>query len=267
MNLHDRFAAALLNAELPCPPGLSAWNGADPTRRFGVYRNNVIVSLVDALADTFIVTQQLVGEEFFRAMARVYACARPPRSPLLAFYGEDFPDFIADFPPAARVDYLADVARLEYLRVVAYHAADLAAVDTGEISAALADESALPGLVLRLHPSLAVLCSRSAVVSLWAAHQGLVELSTVAPDRPQTALVLRCGLDVEVLAIPPAAGVFIAALRAGSPLGVAAEQALAVDTDTDTDTDTDADFDLTATLGLLLQKSLITALNPTRRSP
>ena len=256
MSLHDRFAAALLDPELPCPPDLSAWNGADPARRFGVYRNNVIVSLIDALADSFAVTQELVGEEFFRAMARRYAYARPPRSPLLAFYGADFPDFIAAFAPAARLSYLSDVARLEYLRIVAYHAADLAAIDAGEIGAALADEAALPELVLRLHPSLAVLFSRSAVVSLWAAHQGLIELSTVLPERAETALVLRHGLDVEVLAMPAAAGVFIAELRSGSPLGVAADRATAIG----------ADFDLAATLGLLLKKSLITALIPPRRS-
>ena len=257
MGLNDRFAAALLDPELPCPPELTAWNGADPAQRFGVYRNNVIVSLVDALADTFTVTQQLVGEQFFRAMARLYAYAKPPRSPLLAFYGEDFPDFIATFAPAARLPYLADVARLEQLRVVAYHAADLAAVDAARISAALADQATLPTLGWHLHPSLAVLFSSSAVVSLWAAHQGLVELSTVVPNRPETALVLRHGLDVEVLSIPTAAGVFIAAMRAGSPLGAAADQAMAID----------ADFDLAATVGLLLQKSLITALTTARRSP
>lgn len=259
MSRHDRFAAALLDPSLPCPEGLTTWNGSDPAQRFRVYRNNVIGSLVDALADTFTVTQDLVGEEFFRAMARLYASAKPPRSPQLAFYGADFPDFIAAFAPAARLPYLADVARLEQLRVVAYHAADLAAVDAARISAALADQASLPALVLRLHPSLAVLFSTFSVVSLWAAHQGLGELSTVVPDRPESALVLRHGLDIEVLPIPAAAGVFIAALRAGSPLGAAADQAMAIDTD--------PDFDLAATLGLLLQKSLITALSHARRSP
>ena len=113
MSHQQAIAAALLDPAHPCPPGLTAWNGSDPARRFAVYRNNVIVSLIDALADTFAVTQELVGEAFFRAMAREFAYANPPTSPLLAFYGDTLPDYIEHFPPAASVPYLADVARLD----------------------------------------------------------------------------------------------------------------------------------------------------------
>ncbi|MBU1363196.1 MAG: DNA-binding domain-containing protein [Gammaproteobacteria bacterium] len=249
MNQFD-FASALLDPDLPAPAGLTAWNGSDPAHRFRIYRNNVIVSLIDALADTFEVTQQLVGEDFFRAMARVYAYGHPPQSRLMAFYGASFPTFIASFPPAAALPYLADVARLEYLRVVAYHAADLPGIGSDEVAAALAEQATLPTLKVSLHPSLAVLASASAVVSLWAAHQGILELSTVTTDSPETALVLRHGLDVEVMQISPAAGAFISALQSGVSLGQAAAAVAAIE----------ADFDLVGTLGLLLQKSAITAL-------
>jgi hypothetical protein len=57
---------------------------------------------------------------------------------------------------------------------------------------------------------------------------------------------------VEVIGIPPASGVFIAALQSGRPLGQAACEAMALG----------AGFDLAATLGLLLQKSAVTALHP-----
>jgi hypothetical protein len=248
------FAAALLDPDLAAPAGLVAWNGSDPAQRFRVYRNNVIVSLIDALADSFEVTQELVGEEFFRAMARLYAYACPPQSRLMAFYGAGFPDFIESFPPAAGLPYLADVARLEYRRIVAYHAADVPGVGAEAVSAALADEATLPTLGMTLHPSLSVLSSASAVVSLWAAHQGVLELAEVDPDAPETALILRHGLDVEVLQIPAAVGAFLCKLQAGSSLGSTAAEATSID----------ADFDLVGILGLLLQKSGITALNPTR---
>jgi len=250
MSLQHIFAAALLDPDRPPPDGLTAWNGSDPARRFAVYRNNGIVSLVDALADAFPVTQELVGEEFFRAMARVFAFAHPPSARLMAFYGNGFPDFIAAFPPAAAVSYLADVARLEYLRVLAYHAADAEPVSMVEMTAALADADALPLLRLTLHPSLHVLSSDFAVASLWGAHQGVLALSEVVPDAPETALVLRNGLDVEVLRIAPADGVFIAALRDGAGLGAAAEAGGA----------TDPAFDAVMALGLLLQKGAVTSL-------
>jgi hypothetical protein len=253
MTQQHAFAAALIDPEPTCPPGLTTWNGSDPARRFAVYRNNVAVSLVDALADTFAVTRELVGETFFRAMARVYAYARPPASRLLAFYGDTFPDFIERFPPAAGLPYLADVARLEFLRVRAYHAADIAPVAVDRFAAALGDEAALPTLRLRLHPSLAVLTSRSAVVSLWAAHQGVGDLAAIAPNQPETALILRHGLNVEIIGMAPADGIFIAALLHGTPLGPALQEA----------TSADATFNPAQSLGLLIQKNAVIELHAT----
>ena len=77
------FAAALLDPAAPCPPGLVTWNGSDAAQRFGVYRNNVTVSLIEALADTFPVVQQLVGQAFFHAMAGEFVRRSPPVSPIL----------------------------------------------------------------------------------------------------------------------------------------------------------------------------------------
>lgn len=253
MSTQTTFATALLDPGMLTPDGLIAWNGSDPARRFAVYRNNVVVSLVDALADTFTVTQELVGEPFFRAMARVFALSDPPRSRLMAFYGERFPDFIAGFPPAASVPYLADVARLEYLRVLAYHAGDAAPLAADELAAALADPETLPTQRLVLHPSLHVLASRFAVASLWGAHQGVLALADVVPEQPETALVLRCGLDVEVLRITPADGALIAALGEGVPLGDAVQGA-------------GPGFDPSEALYLLLKKGVVTALAYAGRS-
>ena len=61
MSSHQVFADSLLASLPACPPGLTAWNQSDPGRRFTVYRNNVMVSLIDALADTYPVTQAVVG--------------------------------------------------------------------------------------------------------------------------------------------------------------------------------------------------------------
>ncbi len=164
--LQADFAAALLDAGLPPPPGLRAWNGCDPARRFGVYRNNVIVSLVGALGDTFPVVKQLVGDEFFAAMAGVHVRAHPPTSPVLAHYGEGFADWLASFAPAQSLPYLPDMARLEFARLKALHAADAEPIAAAVVAQALADPEALTGLRFRWHPSLSVLESPHAVVAL-----------------------------------------------------------------------------------------------------
>jgi len=248
MNSQAAFAVPLLNPELPCPSGLKAWNGSDPSTRYAVYRNNVTVSLIDALADTFPVLQALVGEEFFRAMAKVFALANPPRSAVMACYGGEFPDFVDAFPPAASVPYLADVARLEMARVLAYHAGDAAPVPAETLQNTLATPDQLGRLRFTLHPSAHMLASRFAVLSIWAAHQGSLHLSAVNPDVPQSALVFRHGLDVNALEIPGGFATFIGALQDSLPLSDAAARA----------SELDADFDLSTALALLLRWQLIT---------
>jgi hypothetical protein len=257
MNGQQAFFEALLDPAQPPPSGLTAWNGSDPATRFAVYRNNVVASLIDALADTCPVTQELVGEAFFRAMAREFVLAEPPRSRVLAFYGQSFPDFVERFPPAASVPYLADVARLEMLRVHAYHAADSAALSTEAIAEAMTDADALPDLLLELHPSVGLLHSQYAVVSLWAAHQGIIELASVDPHVAEHALVVRPDLEVEVLELDAGASDFVAHLLQGETLGSAAEQAGR----------THAEFDLARILGLLIQKQAISSMNTSRRNP
>ena len=218
------FARALLDPELPPPPGLVCWNGSDPQQRFAVYRNNVVVSLVDALAARFPVVLALVGDEFFRAMARVFVGQNPPRSPLMAIYGEEFPAFIGGFAPAAGLPYLADVAALEAARTRAYHAADEAALGPADF-AGIALE-ALPDLVVETHPSVQIIASRFAIFSLWAAHQGTLDIGEVDPFSPEDALVVRPKLDVEVSRLPPGAADFLQHLASGERLGAAATSAI-----------------------------------------
>ena len=237
------FAAALLDTGHSYPEGLIAWNGSDPGKRFAVYRNNVVSSLVDALADTFPVTCELVGEEFFRAMARVFVAAAPPQSPVLAEYGNAFPEFVADFPPARNVPYLADVARLEMLYLTAYHAADATPLDEATFRDALSQINALPALRLRLHPSTGVLRSAYAACSLWVAHQETLDLATVDPYRAEEVLVVRPLWEVLVVPLRPGAGRFIELLADGAPLG---ESTLAASRE-------QPDFNLATTLADLIR--------------
>ncbi len=244
------FSAALLDPDRSCPTGLRAWNGSDPALRLAVHRNNVVGSLIDALADTCPVVRQLVGDEFFRAMAGVFVRRLPPRTRLLAHYGADFPSFIATFEPARSVPHLADVARLEVARVRAYHAADAEPVSADVVGLALTHGERTGELRLACHPSLSAFGSRHAVVSLWAAHQGDGDLHAVDVDCPESVLVVRQGLDVLVLRAPDSAAEFVAAVQRGATL---AEAAAAASTAA-------APFDLAATLSLLLAHGALTSI-------
>lgn len=118
-------------------------------------------------------------------MAGLYIQAFPPASPLINEYGRDFADFIQGFAPAASVPYLPDVARLERLRVRAYHAKDVCPLDQPTLIDALQRQTALGELCLQLHPCVATLKSTYAVVALWAAHQTGESLATLNPCTPR----------------------------------------------------------------------------------
>lgn len=221
MNMQTDFACKLLQQTAACPTGLRSWNGSDPAQRFAVYRNNAAVSLQGALADNYPVTRAMLGDDFFRVMAQLYSAAEPPRSALLKEYGESFATFIEHFPAASGLPYLGDLARLEWLYLQAFHAADAESLAPAELAGLLADEVALAAARLTLHPALRVLQSGFAVVSLWAAHQQQVpalKLATVNPALAESALLMRCGLAVQVTRIEEGAAAFIANLQQGLSL-------------------------------------------------
>src|ERR1700726_3239879 len=190
------FADALLNADRPVPYGITAHNAAVPARRFAVYRNNVVVGLGKALKSRFPVVEKIVGEEFFAAMARVFVLEQPPRSPLLATYGDEFAAFIAAFEPARELPYLADVARLEAARTRSYHAADATPV-AAERFAAL-DSRTIADIRIDLHPSAEIVRSPHPIVTIWAMNSAEQELAPIAAWRGEDALVVRPCLDVQV---------------------------------------------------------------------
>lgn len=250
MSGQPEFFAALLDPERPSPAGITTWNGSDPAARFAVYRNNVVASLVGALADTFPVTLELVGNSFFREMAQLFVRKELPRSRVLAFYGELFPSFIEHFPPAASVPYLADVAQLEMLRVHAFHALDVDELPASFLASALENTDELPDLRIGLHPSIGIIRSKYAVASLWAAHQGVADISNVDPYIPENALIIRPQLDIEVIPMEIGASDFVTHILQGENLGSALECAFRAH----------PDFDLTSILTLLVRAHAISSI-------
>ncbi|MCA3551392.1 MAG: putative DNA-binding domain-containing protein, partial [Rhodobacter sp.] len=154
------FDAALRGG--PIPGGLVARDPAEVEPRFAVYRNNVAVSLGEALASRFPVIRRLVGEAFFAAMARLYAETDRPKSPVLAEWGAGFAGFLEGFPPLAVYPYLGDVARIEFARGRAFHAADRGPIDPAAIVGADPER-----VRLVLHPSVTLLALAHPAVSIW----------------------------------------------------------------------------------------------------
>lgn len=213
------FAAALLDPGSPLPDGVTTARGGADGARFAVYRNNVFVGLTNALARRFPVTERLVGTAFFRGMARAYAQGHKPASPLMFAYGDDFPDFIATFAPAASLAYLPDMARLEAALTDAYHAADAPPLAPTDLAAI--PPQRLAAARLAPHPAARLIRSGHPIGTIWAAHRG-DEVMPIRNWLPETVLVVRPELEVRVHVLPAHDAGFAAALIGGATLAEAA---------------------------------------------
>jgi hypothetical protein len=244
-SLEPSFAQALLDPTEPLPDGIVSHDAKEAKRRFAVHRNNVISGLVKALAGRFPAVEKIVGKDFFVAMARAFVVEQPPRSPLLATYGDQFPDFIGTFRPAAELPYLADVARIEAARSRAHHAADATPVGAREFAAL--DAGALRSLRFKLHSSLETLRSQHPIVTIWAMNCGERTLAPIETWHAEDALIVRPHLDVEVRLLPPGGAMLLRALADGRSLGEAVDAAQA----------DCAEFDLTGNLAGLIGWGLV----------
>ncbi len=232
------FKNAIFDAGLPVPNGLCNPDGAPAQKRFSVYRNNVAVSLSEALEVTFPVVRTLVGDEFFKAMAGVFLRQHAPSSPVLMRYGAQMPAFLDSFEPVAHLGYLPDVARIELALTRSYHAADTMPIDPQVLQSIAPDDL----LLARLHlaPSVHLIRSNWPAASLY--HANSTPNATPPVMQAEDVLITRPEYDPAVTALPAGGGAFVAALLIGTPLGEALKTASAASDD----------FDFTTVLGLLL---------------
>ncbi|MEI9924250.1 MAG: DNA-binding domain-containing protein [Bradyrhizobium sp.] len=222
------FAAALLYPGRHVPPGLVGPDGEPSTKRFNVYRNNVIAGLTAALKEAFPAVARIVGDEFFAVMARIYVAEEPPNSPIMLEYGEGFADFIGRFEPAETLPYLRDVARIERAWAEAYHAPDARPLDPRVFTEIGPDR--LPDLRVIFHPSIRVVRSQYPSLAIW--QMNVEDRMPVPVDLEaggDDVLVLRPDADVEIRSLPPGGAEFIRALRESRSILEAMKHAMTTD--------------------------------------
>ena len=248
------FAAALFapHASAPLLAQLKGAGGADAVDlALGLYRGNLAATWNKTLSAAYPVLRQLVGDEFFSALARTYGMAHPSRDADLNRFGASFAQFLDRFEHVAEYPYLADMARLEW----ALHRAWCAA-DAGALSAAVLGALTPPQLEAArfgLHPACSLFASRWAVAALWQAHQSGSGVDFPASMAvPGFALVARPHWRAEVVPLGPAAHAALGVLAAGQHFGAALDAAFELD----------GDFDVAAHLQQWLQLGVLTTIHP-----
>jgi hypothetical protein len=235
------FARALRTSE-DHTGALTTWNGSDPAQRINIYRNNVMVGWLGALADNFPLTRAIMGAEAFQAFSRAYVCAFPPRDRRMAFYGDGLHlvlrDCESDFPNARLA---AECALLDEARRHAYHSADCPLLPAQALAKIAPD--ALFDCRFAFHSSLALIRSSFALEPIWRAFvEGrLHDCDGLIAD--QDILVFRENDLVVTLFVDCGVAAFFNSLQQGASLGVASAAGFAPR----------SSFDLAAALRLLLR--------------
>lgn len=254
------FAAATLFGDSAAAAGLAIAAGdLDPQTRVAIYRNNILGNYRKVLAATFPVVRRLVGPAFFDAATDQFVRGHPSRHGDVNRYGGDYATFLASYPPARGLGYLADVARLEWAIDQADIAADAAPFDVSTLAVVAPD--ALAELRFRLHPSARLIASPYPVLRIWQVNQpdhdgdDHVDLGEGA----DLLLVVRGDRGVSIDRVGTGEHAFLGALAIGATLGTAATRA----------SDVDSAFDLAATLRRHVAGHTVVAfrapLTPTRK--
>ncbi len=243
------FAQALTDPARETPVDIVGPRGKATTKRYSVYRNNVTVSLIDALAAIYPAVQRITGVEFFRAMARLHVRATPPTSPLLFEYGRDFPAFIAGYEYAQDMPWLTDTARIERAWLDAYHAADVPPLSPDVLARVPSDR--LGDVVLTAHPAARIVQSPYPAVAIFAMNRLEGPITPLQSSTPEDALISRPDMEVAVRLMPSGGAAFLKCLIAGGNLGTAASTAFAET----------SSFDLPANIAGMIEAGVFTTVH------
>lgn len=224
--------------------------GRHAAKRLAIHHRHYETSLVTAILGKFPATAWLVGTPFLTQAAQQFVREHPPQAPCIAEYGADFPEFLSTRPTADRVPYLRPFAELEWHLGQVSVAIDRPAAGAEVFSGPSAD--ALTNALLILQPGVRYLHAPWPIDDLIRLHLTDTAPSYLALELEDVWIEVRGARGAfHMKRLDAAEFVFRQALRLGTPLGDAAEQAL----------DAQPTFEPGGALAALFAEGLVTAVS------
>lgn len=138
------IAATLLRGPDHLPPGLFAGDDSAVLRGLRVHANTISHARLVALEESFPRTRDYLGEAEFNLLSRAFVEQGGAQGRSLTDIGAGFAEWLTD-------PCVADLARIEWLWLESYHAAEAPALALADL--AVCDEAALLALRVRRHPA------------------------------------------------------------------------------------------------------------------
>lgn len=221
-NYQRRFANSLTNPKI----NESFFKGEGQNRAaLAIYRNNVMSSLLEVLASTFSVVQQLLGEELFNQCAIGFIRHNLPQQADLANYGKSFPNFLSQNEALKEYPYLANVAEIELACREVFCANTESPLDTKKISKLTDEETAQ--LKFQLLGNKKLLYLEWPADDIWLAHKQLAEIPEMElKPHPTNLLISNERGEVEIARLEEDFAFFLSNLALGQILSLAADKTL-----------------------------------------
>lgn len=195
--LQTSFLKGIYNKSLEdiAYPFIKETSGKSAEQQISIYRGSIFGGLKKALAETYPVTKELVGDDFYNMMLGEYIKTYPCQVQDLNDYGEELPDFIRGLKQARSIPYLADIAQLEWFcnsalntEIQKNNLVDLEFLNTKQITE----------LKLNLPNGSALLQSNYPVDEIWEMHQNDIEKELELTEELVNLIVWNSGLAIKV---------------------------------------------------------------------
>ena len=216
------------------------------TARLSIYANNFYSSLIDTLGSTFPTVKGVVGEEFFNACAKSFIKTHPPQQPTLTIYGESFPLFLSEFEHSKTLEYLADIARLDWLRHQCYYTEEQTSVPPQDI--AKLDINQLLNARIQFIAASYLLSSPYRIHTIWELNNEQSSLKdTIEAEGHEHVMVIRSNYDIQTYLLDGDLYHFLYMLTQQHTIESSLEQVL----------EKNSEFDASSAIAFMIQSGLI----------
>lgn len=141
----------------------------NPAAQVAIYRGSMQGSLTEILRATFPVCNRLVGDDYFAQLASAYIAKIPQQHPDITYYGVQFANFIQNSFAVHQLEYLADVALVEWACHVALNGTDIPQLD--QVALSKVSQVRLPHLTFALDQASTLFYSPYPILRIWEVNQ------------------------------------------------------------------------------------------------
>ena len=193
--------------------------------RLSVYAGGYLARMREALAEIYEAVHQVLGDAAFTQLTQAYVQHHPSQDYNLNFIGRHLPTFLMKASITSELPFLPDLATLEWLVCIAFHAFEQSPIDPTDLASLSLEDWACARLCFQ--PSVGVVASAWPIRDIWDVRkQPREHVNIPLLNRPQQVLVFRQGLQVRCELIEPAQSAVLQQLLAGRLLEQACAELL-----------------------------------------